>query len=411
MSPDPLALRLVSRAGRSGLLASRLALADARLLDREDVLAWARIPLRENAMAEVTLKEIRKAYGPVTVIPDLSLDIQDHELMVLVGPSGCGKSTALRMIAGLEEITAGTIAIGGRPVNDVPPKDRDIAMVFQSYALYPHMTVRQNLEFGLKIRKTPRDEMNRRVGEAARILGLSELLERKPRQLSGGQRQRVAVGRAIVRQPAVFLFDEPLSNLDAKLRVQMRAEISKLQKELRTTTVYVTHDQVEAMTMGDRIAVMSQGELQQVGTPLEVYERPANLFVAGFIGTPPMNFVPATLAGGGTTVKASGFELPVPAAFRAAAAGMDGRSVVLGIRPENVREVAREPAGAVPVTVQVEFVEPLGHEVIVHGHVGGDLLVAKVDPHRAPQMGSQISLVIEAEAGHLFDAASGNRLV
>ncbi len=362
-------------------------------------------------MAEVTLKDIRKAYGPVTVIPDLSLDIQDHELMVLVGPSGCGKSTALRMIAGLEEVTAGTIAIGGRRVNDVPPKDRDIAMVFQSYALYPHMTVRQNLEFGLRIRKTAREEMNRRVGEAARILGLSDLLERKPRQLSGGQRQRVAVGRAIVRQPAVFLFDEPLSNLDAKLRVQMRAEISKLQKELRTTTVYVTHDQVEAMTMGDRIAVMSQGELQQVGTPLEVYERPANLFVAGFIGTPPMNFMPATLTRGGTTVKASGLELPVPAAFRKAAVGMDGRDVVFGIRPENVREVPREPAGAVPVTVHVEFVEPLGHEVIVHGRVGDDLLVAKVDPHRAPQMGSQLPLGVEVEAGHLFDAASGRRLV
>jgi len=361
-------------------------------------------------MAEVTLQNIGKAYGPVTVIPDLSLDIRDHELMVLVGPSGCGKSTALRMIAGLEEITAGTIAIGGRRVNDVPPKDRDIAMVFQSYALYPHMTVRQNLEFGLKIRKTPRDEMSRRVGEAARILGLSDLLERKPRQLSGGQRQRVAVGRAIVRQPAVFLFDEPLSNLDAKLRLQMRAEITKLQKQLRTTTVYVTHDQVEAMTMGDRIAVMSQGELQQVGTPLEVYERPANLFVAGFIGTPPMNFVPATLTRGGTTVQASGFELPVPAALRAAAAGRDGAAVVLGLRPENVREVPREAAGAVPVTAQVEFVEPLGHEVIVHGRVGGDLLLAKVDPHRAPAMGSRVPLVLEVEAAHLFDAATGRRL-
>ena len=263
-------------------------------------------------MAEVTLKGIKKAYGPVTVIENLDLDIQDHEFMVLVGPSGCGKSTALRMIAGLEEITGGTIAIGGRMVNDVPPKDRDIAMVFQSYALYPHMTVRENLEFGLKIRKTPKDEMNRRVAEAAQILGITEFLDRKPKQLSGGQRQRVALGRAIVRKPAVFLFDEPLSNLDAKLRVQMRAEISKLQKDLETTTVYVTHDQIEAMTMGDRIAVMSKGKLQQVGTPLEVYEQPANLFVASFIGTPPMNFIPATLADGGATVVASGFRLPVP---------------------------------------------------------------------------------------------------
>ncbi|HEX9944367.1 MAG TPA: sn-glycerol-3-phosphate ABC transporter ATP-binding protein UgpC [Thermoanaerobaculia bacterium] len=362
-------------------------------------------------MAEVTLKEIKKAYGPVTVIPHLNLDIQDHEFMVLVGPSGCGKSTALRMIAGLEEITDGTIEIGGRVVNEVPPKDRDIAMVFQSYALYPHMTVRENLEFGLKIRKTPKEEMSRRVAEAAEILGISEFLERKPKQLSGGQRQRVAVGRAIVRKPAVFLFDEPLSNLDAKLRVQMRAEISKLQKTLETTTVYVTHDQVEAMTMGDRIAVMSKGELQQVGTPLEVYERPANLFVASFIGTPPMNFIPATLTDGGTTVTASGFKAPVPQAFRAAAAGREAQQVVFGVRPENIRETGRGGSGeTVPVTARVEFVEPLGHEVIVHGRVGDDLLVAKVDPHRAPQMGSQVPLLIDVEAGHLFDAATEKRL-
>jgi multiple sugar transport system ATP-binding protein len=263
-------------------------------------------------MAEVTLKGVRKSYGPVTVIEHLDLDIHDQELMVLVGPSGCGKSTALRMIAGLEEISGGTISIGGRVVNDVPPKDRDIAMVFQSYALYPHMTVRENLEFGLKIRKTARAEKDRLVREAADVLGLAEYLDRKPKQLSGGQRQRVAVGRAIVRKPAVFLFDEPLSNLDAKLRVQMRAEISKLQKTLKTTTVYVTHDQIEAMTMGSRIAILRGGKLQQVGTPLEVYERPANLFVAGFIGTPPMNFLAATLADGGATVAASGFRLPVP---------------------------------------------------------------------------------------------------
>ncbi len=362
-------------------------------------------------MAEVTLNEIKKAYGPVTVIPNLDLDIRDHEFMVLVGPSGCGKSTALRMIAGLEEITGGTIEIGGRTVNDVPPKDRDIAMVFQSYALYPHMTVRENLEFGLRIRKTPKEEMSRRVGEAAEILGITEFLERKPKQLSGGQRQRVAVGRAIVRKPAVFLFDEPLSNLDAKLRVQMRAEISRLQKSLQTTTVYVTHDQVEAMTMGDRIAVMSKGELQQVGTPLEVYERPANLFVASFIGTPPMNLVPATLSDGGTAIAALGFKLPVPEAFRAAAAGHDGRKVVFGVRPENIRDASREAAGGtVPITASVEFVEPLGHEVIVHGRVGDDLLVAKMDPHRAPRMGSQIPLVIEVEAAHLFDTATERRL-
>jgi multiple sugar transport system ATP-binding protein len=360
-------------------------------------------------MAEVTFHQVHKAYGPVTVIPHLDLDIQDHEFMVLVGPSGCGKSTALRMIAGLEEITGGTIEIGDRVVNDVPPKDRDIAMVFQSYALYPHMTVRENLEFGLRIRKTPKEEMNRLVGEAAQTLGLTELLDRRPKELSGGQRQRVALGRAIVRQPAVFLFDEPLSNLDAKLRVQMRAEISTLQKRLRTTTVYVTHDQIEAMTMGDRIAVMNKGELQQVGSPLEVYEEPATLFVASFIGTPPMSFLPAVLTAGGMRVAASGFTLPVPEPFRAAAAGRDGMKVVLGLRPENIRE-ASTVGDLVTVAVQVEFVEPLGHEVIVHGRIGDDLLVAKVGPHRAPQTGATVDLVIEAAAAHLFDVATEKRL-
>ncbi len=361
-------------------------------------------------MADVVLDKIRKAYGSNVVIESFDLAIRDQEFMVLVGPSGCGKSTALRMIAGLEEITGGTISIGGRVVNDVPPKDRDIAMVFQSYALYPHMTVRENLEFGLKIRKTPKDEMARRVQEAAEILGITEFLDRKPKQLSGGQRQRVAVGRAIVRKPAVFLFDEPLSNLDAKLRVQMRAEISKIQKTLKTTTVYVTHDQIEAMTMGHRIAIMRLGKLQQVGTPLEVYEQPANLFVAGFIGTPPMNFVPATLSEGGATVVASGFRLPVPEAWRASTANRDGRKVVLGIRPENIREVSRGGA-TVQITARVEFVEPLGHEVIVHGRVGDDLLVAKTDPHRSPEMGDDFPLVIEADAIHLFYAATEQRLI
>jgi multiple sugar transport system ATP-binding protein len=379
-------------------------------------------------MAEVTLHHIKKSFGPVTVIEDLSLEIADREFMVLVGPSGCGKSTALRMIAGLEEITGGTIEIGGRVVNDVAPKDRDIAMVFQSYALYPHMSVRENLEFGLKLRKTPKDEMNRRVDEAAQILGLSELMDRKPRQLSGGQRQRVALGRAIVRKPAVFLFDEPLSNLDAKLRVQMRAEISKLQKRLETTTVYVTHDQVEAMTMGHRIAVMNAGRLQQVGTPLEVYDRPANLFVASFIGTPPMNFVPAVLQDGqtpgvgapGIVITAAGFSLPVPAALaeRLGAAGTAGRKVVLGIRPENLHGVARAAgegeaarlARVARVAGIVEFVEPLGHEVIVHTRVGDDLLVAKLEPHRAPKMGDAIELAVDLDALHLFDAESEGRL-
>ena len=362
-------------------------------------------------MATVEIRAARKSFGSLEILHGVSVDIADGEFVVLVGPSGCGKSTTLRMIAGLEEISGGDIAIGGDVVNDVPPKDRDIAMVFQNYALYPHMNVYENMSFGLKLKRTPKGEIDQRVKQAAQILDITELLDRKPKQLSGGQRQRVALGRAIVRKPAVFLFDEPLSNLDAKLRVQMRAEISTLQKRLQTTTVYVTHDQVEAMTMGDRMAVMSKGELQQVGTPLEVYEQPANLFVASFIGTPPMNFVPATLGDAGTTVTASGFRMPVPQAFRAAAAGRDGLKVVLGIRPENVREASREGGGAtVPVTAKVEFVEPLGHEVIVHGRIGDELVVAKVDPHRSPQIGSTIELVIETEAAHLFDAATEKRL-
>jgi multiple sugar transport system ATP-binding protein len=363
-------------------------------------------------MAEVVFKEVAKRYGDVSVIEGLNLDIRDHEFMVLVGPSGCGKSTALRMIAGLEEISDGTIAIGDRVVNDVAPKDRDIAMVFQSYALYPHMTIRENLEFGLKIRKTPAVEMDRLVNEAAEMLGISQLLDRKPKQLSGGQRQRVAVGRAITRKPAVFLFDEPLSNLDAKLRVQMRAEISKLQNRLKTTTVYVTHDQVEAMTMGDRIAVMKDGKLQQVGTPLEVYEQPVNLFVAAFIGTPPMNFVKATLADGGTTLKAATFSLPVAQSFRGLTAGKDGKALIVGIRPENVVDPSKPTRGETArVTATVEIAEPLGHEVLVYARLGGDdLVVAKVDPHNAPKVDSKVELVVELEALHLFDAATERRL-
>jgi multiple sugar transport system ATP-binding protein len=281
-------------------------------------------------------------------------------------------------------------------------------MVFQSYALYPHMSVRENMEFALRIRKTPKEELNRRVDEAAQILGITQLLDRKPRQLSGGQRQRVALGRAIVRKPAVFLFDEPLSNLDAKLRVQMRAEISRLQKRLETTTVYVTHDQVEAMTMGHRIAVMNAGKLQQVGTPLEIYDRPANLFVASFIGTPPMNFIPATVVDGGAAVAASGFRLPLVERFRRAAAPREGKKVVLGVRPEDVRETPEGPSA--PISVQVEFVEPLGHEVIVHGRVGDDLIVAKVEPHRTPQMGDTLALAVGLESIHLFDAETEERL-
>jgi multiple sugar transport system ATP-binding protein len=362
-------------------------------------------------MAGVVLQGVTKRFGDVKVIEGLDLEIRDGEFMVLVGPSGCGKSTALRMVAGLEEVTGGTISIGGRVVNDVPPKDRDIAMVFQSYALYPHMTVKQNLEFGLKIRKTGKAEMDRLVAEAAQILGIEPLLARKPKELSGGQRQRVALGRAIVRKPAVFLFDEPLSNLDAKLRVQMRAEIKKLQARLGVTAIYVTHDQIEAMTMGHRIAVLHAGILQQVGAPLELYERPANLFVAAFIGSPPMNFVPATLAQGATRIAAAGFSVPVPERLRAALSGRDGAKVTLGVRPENLAPPGREPRGpSAPLGVTVEIVEPLGDEVVVHARAGQDTLTFKQDPHIPTAAGDTLEVKLELDALHLFDAATERRL-
>ncbi|MBK9516602.1 MAG: sn-glycerol-3-phosphate ABC transporter ATP-binding protein UgpC [Anaeromyxobacter sp.] len=362
-------------------------------------------------MAAVVLKDVTKRFGEVSVIEGLDLEVKDREFMVLVGPSGCGKSTALRMVAGLEETTGGTISIGDRVVNDVPPKDRDIAMVFQSYALYPHMTVRQNLEFGLKIRKTPAAEMARLIGEAVQILGIEPLLDRKPKELSGGQRQRVALGRAIVRKPSVFLFDEPLSNLDAKLRVQMRAEIKKLQARLQVTAIYVTHDQVEAMTMGHRIAVLHAGKLQQVGAPLELYERPANLFVAAFIGSPPMTFVDATVAEGGTRLVTRSFTLPTPAALRATLAGQDGLKVVAGIRPENLAAPGRAPRGeAAPLTITVEIAEPLGDEVVVHARSGEEPLVFKQDPHRPVASGDTFEVQLELDALHLFDAGTERRL-
>jgi multiple sugar transport system ATP-binding protein len=362
-------------------------------------------------MAGVTLKDVAKRYGEVSVIEGLDLDIHDRELMVLVGPSGCGKSTALRMIAGLEDVSRGSISIGERAVDTLAPKERDVAMVFQSYALYPHMTVRENMEFGLRIRKTPREEMDLLVSEAADILDIAHLLDRKPRQLSGGQRQRVALGRAIVRKPAVFLFDEPLSNLDAKLRVQMRAEIKKLQQRLQVTSVYVTHDQTEAMTMGHRIAVMKGGRLQQVGTPLEVYERPANVFVAQFIGTPPMNFFPATLEDGGTRLAAPGFSLAVSQALQPVTAGRGGRRVVVGVRPDHL-----SPAGApvrgptASVEVGVELVEPLGNEVIVHARLAELPLVLRLPPVAPPEVGSRLQLQVELDALHLFDAETETRL-
>ena len=362
-------------------------------------------------MAEVTLDHVAKRFGNVSVIEDLNLDIGDHEFMVLVGPSGCGKSTALRMIAGLEEISGGEIRIGDRVVNDLPPKNRDIAMVFQNYALYPHMTIRENLEFGLKVRKTPPEEVEKLVAEAAQILEISNLLDRKPKQLSGGQRQRVALGRAIVRKPAVFLFDEPLSNLDAKLRVLMRAEIKKLQQRLKTTTVYVTHDQIEAMTMGQRIAVMKDGKIQQVGTPLEIYGHPENLFVANFIGTPPMNFLAATVGDGGKTLAGPGFSLPVPSNLQGTTAGKDGLKVMVGVRPEHVLHPSGTARGETArLSGIVEVVEPLGDQAIVHLRVGNDVLVYPVDPHDMPEMGDKADVVLELEHLHLFDAVTERRM-
>ena len=347
-------------------------------------------------MAGVRFTNVAKRYGPVSVIENLNLEIRDHEFMVLVGPSGCGKSTALRMIAGLEDISDGEIAIGERVVNDLQPKDRDVAMVFQSYALYPHMTVRENIEFGLKIRKMPKPEMDRRVDEASDILGIRALLDRKPKQLSGGQRQRVAVARAIVRNPSVFLFDEPLSNLDAKLRVQMRAEITKLQQRLGTTCVYVTHDQIEAMTMGHRISVMKEGRIQQVGTPLEVYDRPANVFVAQFIGTPPMNFFDATVKG--DRLEGASFSIPAPRGLR------EGQKLRVGIRPEHLTR------GDFPVRAVVELVEPVGHEAVVHARAGEDLLVATFDVHDTPRVGETVELHLQPGKLHLFDAETEKRV-
>ncbi len=365
-------------------------------------------------MASVTLKDVTKAYGDnKPVITGIDLEIKDHEFMVLVGPSGCGKSTLLRMVAGLEEITSGSISIGDRVVNDVPPKDRDIAMVFQSYALYPHMSVRENLEFGLKIRETPRPEIDRLVGEAAKILGLDDLLARKPKELSGGQRQRVALGRAIVRKPSVFLFDEPLSNLDAKLRVQMRAEIKKLQHRLQVTAIYVTHDQVEAMTMGNRIAILNGGILQQVGTPLDVYQRPQNLFVANFIGTPPMSFLKCVVevAGAQVTLAARSFKLPAPDSALDALKGRAGQTIVVGVRPEHVVAVGRQTRGATsPVELVADMVETLGDEVVVHGSSGDDQISFKMDPQQPPEFGAKVQALIELDRLHLFDEKTELRI-
>src|SRR6266545_3495255 len=323
-------------------------------------------------MANVTLQELTKSFDKVVAVNRINLEIPDKEFVVFVGPSGCGKTTTLRMIAGLEEVSEGTIMISDRIVNDIPPKDRNIAMVFQNYALYPHMNVYKNMAFGLKLRRTPKPEIDRRVREASRILGIEELLDRKPRQLSGGQRQRVAVGRAIVRQPQVFLFDEPLSNLDAKLRVQMRRDLAALRRRLGTTTIYVTHDQVEAMTLGDRIVVMNAGKVQQEGAPLEIYRRPANTFVAAFLGSPPMNQLPGRLVrhDGRWFEAGTGFRLPVAGA-PFPPGGAPERPVVLGIRPEDIRPTT-DPSGFEAV---VSEIEPLGHEVLVTVEAGGVTLI------------------------------------
>jgi multiple sugar transport system ATP-binding protein len=361
-------------------------------------------------MATVTFDHVWKRYGDVVATKDLNLDIQDEEFLVLVGPSGCGKTTALRMIAGLEEVTEGTLKIGERVVNDLAPKDRDVAMVFQSYALYPHMTVRDNLAFGLKLRKVPKQEIERRVQEAAKTIELSNLLDRKPKQLSGGQRQRVALGRAIVREPAVFLMDEPLSNLDAKLRVQTRAEIARLHQRLKTTIVYVTHDQVEAMTMGTRIAVMNNGELQQVGPPQQLYDKPVNKFVAGFIGSPAMNFIPVTVEGGNgtaTTLKHGGaITVPLPERFRNAIGPTTGRSLTAGFRPEHM-EIGEAGEQAAKLRATVDVVEFLGNEELLHLRVGDEDLVAIVDSSQRVKPGDVVDMYIPLDKLHLFDEENG----
>ena len=357
-------------------------------------------------MAQVVLKDLNKKYDEVHAVKDVNLTIRDKEFMVFVGPSGCGKTTTLRMVAGLEEITAGEISIGERIVNDLPPKDRDIAMVFQNYALYPHMSVYDNMAFGLKMRKFPKPEIAKRVQDAAEILGIQELLKRKPRQLSGGQRQRVAVGRAIVRHPQVFLFDEPLSNLDAKLRVQMRVELKRLHERLETTAIYVTHDQVEAMTLGSRVVVMKDGWVQQVGEPMEIYSRPQNKFVAGFIGSPAMNFIPTTIADQGGTLyaEANGLRVKVPADRAARMAAYKGQMVALGVRPEDLR--VGDPSGAVDQAFDavVDVVEPLGSEILLDVTLAGQSVVARVEPSVKAKPHEKIRMWFLPERTHFFDS-------
>jgi sn-glycerol 3-phosphate transport system ATP-binding protein len=355
-------------------------------------------------MASVSLKAVRKSFDGVEVVHGVDCEIEDGEFIVVLGPSGCGKSTLLRMIAGLETVTSGEIAIGGRIVNELEPKDRDVAMVFQNYALYPHMSVYDNMSYGLRIRGMAKAKIEARVKKTASILELSDLLRRKPRQLSGGQRQRVAMGRAIVREPAVFLFDEPLSNLDAKLRVQMRFEIKQLHSSIRTTSVYVTHDQVEAMTMGDRLMVMNSGRAEQIGGPLEVYQRPATTFVAGFLGSPAMNLLPAQLATDARSVELGGLHLAVDGVRQGG-----GLKITLGIRPEHV-ERAQGETEAFPFVVA--FVEPLGADTLAHGYVGNSRLqfTVRLSGSARVAAGDVLSLVARPENLHLFDASTGRRL-
>jgi sn-glycerol 3-phosphate transport system ATP-binding protein len=358
-------------------------------------------------MADVKLKEIYKSFAKTEIIHGISCDIKDGEFIVILGPSGCGKSTVLRMIAGLEVITAGEIEINGDVVNQLEPADRDIAMVFQNYALYPHMTVFKNMAYGLKIRRMPKAEIEKRVQKAAEILELTEFLDRKPRQLSGGQRQRVAMGRCIVREPRVFLFDEPLSNLDAKLRVQMRMEIRKLHEDLKITSVYVTHDQVEAMTLGDRLIVMDNGYAAQIGSPIEVYERPATRFVAGFIGSPAMNFLEAQINPAGDTVKIPG-DVKLPLA-NGNLPEYGGKAVILGIRPENFELAGKETAS---LRLKVDHVELLGADTLVHGHFGEDKtsLTVRLPDIQQFEKHTILPMVVPPPKLHLFDKDSGKRI-
>jgi multiple sugar transport system ATP-binding protein len=361
-------------------------------------------------MATVTIRNLNKNYeNGFHAVKDVNLEIRDKEFVVLVGPSGCGKTTTLRMVAGLEEITSGEILIGNRVINELPPMDRDIAMVFQNYALYPHKSVYQNMAFGLQMRKYPKEEIEKRVREAADILGIGPLLERKPRQLSGGQRQRVAVGRAIVRHPEVFLFDEPLSNLDAQLRVQMRVELKRLHERLETTAIYVTHDQVEAMTLGDRVVVMKDGWVQQVGEPLELYGKPANKFVASFIGSPAMNFVDVTVTdlGGALWADAEGLRLKVPSQFVERARAHTGGRLTLGVRPEALHPATGSDHADYSFDTAVDVVEPLGNEILLNFRAGGAPMVARVDPAVRVKAHQSFRVALDPERVHFFDEKSG----